>query len=209
VGLIVLAKPVVELLFQGGRFVAANTEATVPIVQAYMLGVLPYSLVKVMSPAFFALDRPRVPMLASMSSVASNLVFNGLTYHRLGAAGLALGTTVGALTNLLVLRLAYAKVLGPAPMATRWHELVRLLLCNLILAGLALGCWAGCTWVLKDSGIDWPWGTRRLVHGILLFATIGIGFVGYGIVLSLMRLPDAHEIWELPKRILGKFRRKR
>jgi hypothetical protein len=35
----------------------------VPIVQAYMLGVLPYSLVKVFAPAFFAVDRPRVPMV--------------------------------------------------------------------------------------------------------------------------------------------------
>jgi hypothetical protein len=116
---------------------------------------------------------------------------------------------VGALANLLVLRLAFAKVMGPTPSATRWHELLRLLLCNLILAAVALGCWAGCSWLLKDSGIVWPWGTRRLVHAILLFTTIGISFVSYGIVLSLMRLPDAHEIWELPKRILGKLRRKR
>jgi putative peptidoglycan lipid II flippase len=209
VGLIVLAKPVVELLFQGGRFVAANTDATVPIVQAYMLGVLPYSLVKVMSPAFFALDRPRLPMLASLSSVVTNLVFNGLTYHRLGAAGLALGTTVGALTNLLVLRVAFSRVMGPTPPAARWHELFRLILCNLILAALALGCWAGCSWLLNDAGIVWPWGTRRLVHGILLFTTIGAGFVSYGFALSLMRLPDAHEIWELPKRILSKLRRRR
>jgi putative peptidoglycan lipid II flippase len=209
VGLIVLSKPVVELLFQGGRFVAANTDATVPIVQAYMLGVLPYSLVKVMSPAFFAIDRARMPMLASMSSVVVNLVFNGLTYQRLGAAGLALGTSVGAVTNLVVLRVAFAKVMGPTPTATRWHELLRLIACNLVLAAVAWGGWAGCAWLLDSSGIVWPWGTRRLAHGILLFATIGAGFVSYGIVLSLMRLPGAHEIWELPKRILGKLRRKR
>ncbi len=209
VGLIVLSKPVVELLFQGGRFSAANTDATVPVVQAYMLGVLPYSLVKVLSPAFFALDRARLPMLASMASVVTNLVFNGLTYRHLGAPGLALGTTVGAVTNLLVLRVAFYRVLGPTPSATRWHELPRLMACNLVLAAVALGCWAGSSWLLSDAGIVWPWGTRRLVHGILLFATIGVGFVSYGVSLSLMRLPDAREIWELPKRISSKLRRKR
>ena len=35
-----------------------------------MLGVLPYSLVKIYAPAFYALDRPRIPMLASMAAVA-------------------------------------------------------------------------------------------------------------------------------------------
>ena len=208
VGLIVLAKPVIELLFQGGRFVAANTTATVPIVQAYMLGVLPYSLVKVLSPAFFAVDRARLPMLASMVSVAANLLFNGLTYRRLGAPGLALGTTVGALANLVVLRLCFASVLGRSAQAGRWHEIARLLLCNLVLAAVAAGAWAACSWLLGRAGIAWPWGTRRLVHALLLFATIGVGFVSYGLGLWLLRLPDADELWELPKRILARLRRK-
>jgi putative peptidoglycan lipid II flippase len=112
VGLIVLAHPVVTLLFQRGRFLAADTAATVPVVQAYMIGVLPYSLVKVLSPAFFAVDRPRLPMLASMCAVAANVTFNALTYRILGAPGLALGTTLAAGVNLFILRIAFRRVIG-------------------------------------------------------------------------------------------------
>jgi len=206
VGLIVLARPVVELLFQGGKFVAANTSATVPIVQAYMLGVLPYSLVKVLSPAFFTVDRPRIPMFASMSSVAANLLFNGLTYRRLGATGLALGTTVGALVNLAVLRFWFASVVGRASRPGRWSEALRLVLCNVVLAAVAAGVWWASFRLLAHAGIAWPWGTRRLAHAFLLFVTIGAGFVSYGLGLKLLRLPGADEIWDLPKRILARLR---
>jgi putative peptidoglycan lipid II flippase len=194
------------LLFQGGKFVAANTAATVPIVQAYMLGVLPYSLVKVLSPAFFAVDRPRIPMFASMTSVAANLLFNGLTYRRLGATGLALGTTVGALANLAVLRLWFGQVVGRASRPGRWHEAGRLVLCNVVLAAVAVAAWSACSWLLTHAGIAWPWGTRRLAHAILLFATIGAGFVSYGLGLKLLRLPGAEEIWDLPKRVFARLR---
>jgi putative peptidoglycan lipid II flippase len=206
VGLIVLARPVVELLFQSGKFVAANTTATVPIVQAYMLGVLPYSLVKVLSPAFFTVDRPRIPMFASMTSVAVNLLFNGLTYRRLGATGLALGTTVGALANLAVLRLWFGRVVGRPSRTGRIYEVVRLVLCNLVLAAVAAGAWRASAWLLGGAGIAWPWGTRRLVHAILLFATIGVGFVSYGLGLKLLRLPGAEEIWDMPRRIVARLR---
>ena len=206
VGLIVLARPVVELLFQGGKFLAVNTTATVPIVQAYMLGVLPYSLVKVLSPAFFTVDRPRIPMFASMASVAANLLFNGLTYRRLGAAGLALGTTVGALANLGVLWLWFGQVVGRASRPGRWHEIARLVLCNAVLAAVAAAAWWASSWLLAGSGIAWPWGTRRLSHALLLFATIGAGFVSYGLGLKLLRVPGADELWELPKRILARVR---
>jgi len=87
VGLVVLAKPIVQLLFQSGKFLPVHTAATVPIVQAYMLGVLPYSLVKVFAPAFFAVDRPRVPMIASMASVPlAGRARPGAGHHR-GRAG--------------------------------------------------------------------------------------------------------------------------
>jgi putative peptidoglycan lipid II flippase len=206
VGLIVLAKPVVELLFQGGKFLPANTTATVPIVQAYMLGVLPYSLVKVLSPAFFTVDRPRIPMLASMVSVTVNLLFNGLTYRQLGATGLALGTTIGALANLAVLRLWFGRVVGRAPRPGRGYEVARLVLCNVVLAVVVAGAWWASSWLLAQAGIAWPWGTRRLAHAILLFATIGAGFVSYGLGLKFLRLAGAEEMWELPRRIVAKLR---
>jgi putative peptidoglycan lipid II flippase len=197
----------VQLLFQGGRFLPVHTAATVPVVQAYMLGVLPYSLVKVFAPAFFAIDRPRVPMIASISSVAANLVFNGLTYRTLGAPGLALGTTVGALVNLTILRLWFGRVLG-SPAAPRWWREVGLMtVANVVLGLVALGGWEGASRVLGMVPASfWPWGTHRLAHALLLLATIGVAFLVYVGCLALFRVRGAEELWALPRRILRRFR---
>jgi putative peptidoglycan lipid II flippase len=95
VGLVVLAQPVVQLLFQGGKFLPVHTAATVPIVQAYMLGVLPYSLVKVFAPAFFAMDRSRVPMIASIAAVAGKPGLQRLDLPPTGRAGFGAGNDRG------------------------------------------------------------------------------------------------------------------
>jgi putative peptidoglycan lipid II flippase len=206
VGLIVLAKPVVQLLFQGGKFLPMHTAATVPIVQAYMLGVLPYSLVKVFAPAFFAVDRSRVPMVASMASVGANLLFNSLTYRRLGAPGLALGTTVAALVNLGILRLWFGRVVGQ-PRKPGWvRDIALLIVANAVLAGVAMGVWHGFMWVLNAAPIAWPRGTFRVVHGVALMTTIGIGFMTYIGVLRAFRLRGAEELWELPRKLVRRMR---
>lgn len=208
VGLVVLAKPVVQLLFQGGKFLPVHTAATVPIVQAYMLGVLPYSLVKVFAPAFFAVDRPRVPMIASVSSVVANLLFNSLTYQALGAAGLALGTTVGALVNLGILRVWFAQVLGHSNKPGWWRDIALMVIANGVLGLVAFAAWEGVSRllaVLPPSA--WPWGTFRLAHAVLLFATIGVSFLAYVGCLALFRVKGAEDLWAMPKKILRKVRR--
>jgi putative peptidoglycan lipid II flippase len=176
-------------------------------VQAYMLGVLPYSLVKVFAPSFFALDRPRVPMLASISSVVANLVFNGLTYRALGAPGLALGTTVGALVNLTILRVWFGRVLGK-PATPGWMRDVGLMVvANGVLGLVAFGGWAGASRVLGMVPAQaWPWGTLRLAHGVMLFATIGVAFLAYVGCLALFRVRGAEELWALPRKIAKRLR---
>ena len=208
VGLVVLAKPVVQLLFQGGKFLPVHTAATVPIVQAYMLGVLPYSLVKVFAPAFFAVDRPRVPMIASISSVVANLLFNSLTYRTLGAPGLALGTTVAALVNLAILRVWFGRVLA-SPATPRWWRAVGLMIVsNAVLGLVAFAAWAGASRALALLPPSlWPWGTFRLAHAVSLFATIAVAFLAYVGCLALFRVRGADELWTLPRKVVRRFTR--
>src|SRR5690606_29569011 len=122
VGLFCLAEPVVQLLFERGAFDHAATLATAAVLRSYVLGLLPYGLVKVLAPVFYGVDRVRVPLLASMAAVAVNIVFNALTYQRFGAPGIALGTTLGAVTNYAILRVGLRRVAGPLPVARRTRQ---------------------------------------------------------------------------------------
>lgn len=103
VGLLVLAVPIVALIFERGRFTHADTTATAAALSCYAPGLLGYSAVKLISPAFYALGNSRIPVLASGASVAANILLNVTLVRVLGHRGLALGTAVAALLNAAIL----------------------------------------------------------------------------------------------------------
>ena len=107
VGLALLARPIIRLIFEHGRFSPHATLETARALSGYAVGLVAYSAIKVVAPAFYALGRTRVPLLASLSAVAANLVWNFLTFRTLGHVGLALGTSVAATVNLAVLLIAF------------------------------------------------------------------------------------------------------
>jgi putative peptidoglycan lipid II flippase len=105
IGLIVLAVPIVRVIFEHGRFTAYDTTATATALQFYTLGLVGYSIVRIASPVFYALGRNRVPVVVGVMAV---LVNAGLNYTLVrvmgyGYASLAFGTSIAALFNAIVL----------------------------------------------------------------------------------------------------------
>jgi putative peptidoglycan lipid II flippase len=198
VGLVVLAEPVVRVLFFS--FTQDEVAATSMILQAYVLGLLPYGLVKILAPSFYVLDRPRIPLLASFCAVAVNIAFNALTYRSLGAPGLALGTTLGALFNIGVLRFWFARIVGPLP-GVDLRQLGALLLGNVALAGIVYAAWLGIEALIAAVGFAW-W--LRLA-GLAL--VVPIGFFAYVGVLRVLNYPGAALLWGLPGKLMRRLRR--
>ncbi len=111
-GLLALSEPIVRLLYQRGRFVAADTDRTAAALAAYCLGLCAYAAVKVLVPAFYALGDTKTPVRASFLSVAVNLSGNLLLMQSLGHVGLALSTSLTMLFNFGQLSWAMRKKLG-------------------------------------------------------------------------------------------------
>jgi len=204
IGLIMLSEPVVAMLFKWGRFSHEGVMATSDVLRMYMLGVVPYSLVKSLVPGFYAIDRPRIPMVASMTAVAVNVAFNALTYRSLGAPGLALGTTLAATVNYLVLRIAFHRVIGPLPLhdAAAGGHLRRIGSLGLASAALVAVVWGG---LRLGNGLV---GMSRLVNAGALFATIIVAFVAYAVVLGAAGYPGARSLSSIPLKIVGRLRRR-
>jgi putative peptidoglycan lipid II flippase len=198
VGLVLLAEPVVRVLYSS--FTQAEVAATSMILQAYGLGLLPYGLVKILAPSFYVLDRPRIPLLASFCAVAVNIAFNAATYQTLGAPGLALGTTLGALFNIAVLRLSFARVVGPLP-GVDLRQLGALVLGNLVLGAIVWAAWLGVEALV--GMFDFAWSLR--VAGLAL--VVPIGFFVYVGVLRMLNYPGAALLWGLPGKLWRRLTR--
>ncbi|MCA9660712.1 MAG: murein biosynthesis integral membrane protein MurJ, partial [Myxococcales bacterium] len=206
VGLLLLAEPVVRLLYEGGRFTAEDTAAVALILQAYMVGLVPYSMVKVVAPTFYSIDRPRVPLVASMSAVAVNLTFNALTYRELGAPGLALGTSLAAIVNVGILRLALRRVVGPGA-GGGGRNLLHLGIANAAMAAAIVVAW----WPVERA-LEWAQVHAGALSGglvaVALALVIGGAFLLYTALLRRFDYPGAELLASLPTKLVGRLRRR-
>ncbi|HEX8076392.1 MAG TPA: murein biosynthesis integral membrane protein MurJ, partial [Chthoniobacterales bacterium] len=105
IGLIILANPIISLIYEHGRFNAFATEQTALALRCYAVGLVAYSADKVLAPAFYALDKRHLPMFVAICSIAVNFCLNYFFtfYLKLGHRGLALSTSMVAFTNFLML----------------------------------------------------------------------------------------------------------
>lgn len=114
VGLILLGKPIIGAIFQGGQFQTYDTQQTALALSCYAVGLAGYASTKIFNPAFYALADAKTPMFVSMLSVATNFIFAEflVTEFNLGIAGLALSTSIVALSGCILLFARLRRRLG-------------------------------------------------------------------------------------------------
>jgi putative peptidoglycan lipid II flippase len=105
VGLAALGQSMIGAIYEGGKFRPYDTQQTALALSCYAIGLGGYAALKVLTPAFYALDDARTPMLVSLASILINYgVASTMTsWGVFGHAGLALATSAVALFGFLVL----------------------------------------------------------------------------------------------------------
>jgi putative peptidoglycan lipid II flippase len=201
--LAVMARPILALLFQHGRFHAADTVATGDALVMYCVGLPAFAAVGVFTRAFYALGDTRTPVRATFVAVAVNLVLNLLFVGPLAGLGLAhrglaLATSVTALMNLAQLSLALRGRLGGIDGRRMSGSLVRILAASAATAALL----ALALRVLGDI-------TAR---GVLFRAGVvaGGGVLSLGVLLlglRLLRVDELAMVAELGRSLRGRFGR--
>ncbi len=99
VGLAVMGESMIGAVYQWGRFTAFDTHQTAVALSCYSAGLAGYAAIKILAPAFYALDHARIPMLVSVASIGVNFAAAWMMVVRggMGHAGLALSTSLVAL----------------------------------------------------------------------------------------------------------------
>lgn len=93
------SEEIVGLIFERGKFDRQSTIMTAEALRMYALGLPFYSLYKIWVPTFYALDRQKIPVIASLCSIAFNIAFCLALTPVFGFKILALGTTLSMLVN--------------------------------------------------------------------------------------------------------------
>jgi len=191
VGLLVLARPIVELLFERGRFTSADTEATAALVQMYALGLVGYSAARIASPTFYALQQSRTAVAVSLATIGANVALSVSLVAFMGFRGLALATAIAALGHGALLVLLLHRRLGGID-----AERLTIVLTKILAAAALM---AVAAWGIEYAMSGLVPGPQTVRRGARLAAAIGGGLAVLVVGARMLRIKELEDAW----RILG------
>ncbi|MBV9216003.1 MAG: murein biosynthesis integral membrane protein MurJ [Acidobacteria bacterium] len=205
-GLIVLGEPIIRLIYERGKFDATATNMTAIALVGYSIGLTGYAAIKILSPAFYALNDAKTPMIIAVASIAVNFGGGYLlrewfshygvtpeTPHGYGHVGVALATSLVALVNFFALALIMRrriKRLNGRSIATSFAKIA------VASAALSVVCYGSYRFLFDRYGAGGL--SMRVIEAFLPIALGGAAFI---IVAKLLRVTELEQLF-------GTFRRK-
>jgi putative peptidoglycan lipid II flippase len=200
VGLMMLAEPIISVIYQHGKFDVHEATEAAGALRFYAVGLAGYAALKVLVNAFYALDRRKTPMVVSLLAVGLNLLFNWIfTFHLgWGHRGLAFSTGLVATCNFLLLYALMHRQLGSLESGRMLMTLLKIAAAGTALAAV---CGASDRWLLGD------WATQALWRKALaLFCTIVAAGGVYAACAALLKIEELTSVIAALRRRLRRER---
>lgn len=128
VGLIVLGRPIIQLMFERGEFGPDSTAAVYQSLQFWALALVAHSALEVVNRVFYAQKDTITPLLSAVVSMIVNLVLALALYRSLRAGGLALSNGVAVTVEVLIMLVIAHQRMAGVETASMIRTLVRTLL---------------------------------------------------------------------------------
>lgn len=174
VGIIVLAKPIVQMLYQGGAFTAASTEGTVGAVICFAIGIPFISLGRNAVPAFYAMKDAKTPVTTASIALVVNAIFAFILMKPFLHQGLAIAMAISSAVQAGILLWLLRRDVIDFGAKVIAIDGVRCLLASIIMGA--------SVWLAADL-MNLATKSTRLELAPLLLIVIGVGVVTYGIAL--------------------------
>lgn len=181
-GLIVLAQPIVRLMFEYRNFDAAATQMTATAVVIYAFGLLSFAWLKVCVTGFYAAQNTRIPVIVASASMLFNILLNFVLIGPLGYKGLAIATTISFSVNAIFLYLLLWQRVGPLYDAAFGSALIRMVCAAVLMAGIA--------WMVQDR-LEAVLGSEGLLARLgAAGSAIAAGVLAYAGFCRAMGVPE-------------------
>ncbi|MCI5146537.1 MAG: murein biosynthesis integral membrane protein MurJ, partial [Candidatus Electrothrix sp. AR3] len=194
-GLIILAQPIIRLIFEHGAFTSVDTEQTAQALTCYAYGLFAYSAVKIMVPVFYALQDTKYPVIGSFIAVTANILCILLTIDLFSFRSIALSTSCSMGINFLFLGCILYRKLSGFSLQYLGLGIVKILLASSVMGGGIIALKQILSSFLSGS-------IPKQLFGV--FFLISTAALVYGIILHLLKLPEFDEITDKIRQRLGK-----
>lgn len=186
VGLFIMANPIVDFIYGGGKFDAFSVNITARALTYMALGMIGYAVQAVLCRVYFAEQEGKAPLVAGCVSILVNIALCMLLTDRFDVAGVAVASAVSFAVNGLLLYLP----LGRRGLAFGDKEFLTDM-AKAVLAAVVMG--------VAVYGVR-LWLAPRVGRLLALVVPVGVGVAVYALLVAAFRLPEAQMVLEQAKK---------
>ncbi len=208
-GLIILGEPIIRLLYSRGAFHESDVPMTAYALAGYSIGLTGYAAIKILSPAFYALDDAKTPMIIAICSIAVNALASFVFRNWLsnfgvspeypngyGHVGVALATSSVALVNFFALALMMRKRIGRIDGKAIIAAFIKIAFASAIMSVV---CYFSYHFLFNRLGIDSF--TYKIIEALVPIVLGGIVFV---LMAKILHISEINQLYNSFARKLGR-----
>ena len=179
--IIVLANPIIKILFERGEFNAYSTSITSSALLFYGIGLLSFGGIKILVSAFHAIQDTKTPVKIAALCLTINAALNLILMWPMKIAGIAFASSIAASINFVFLFVLINKRLGGGIDHGIKQFVVRILSASCFMA----------------VAIYFMWLNFCFLHQVVRLAVVMLfGLAFYGFLCFRFKIQQAHKIWQ-------------
>ena len=209
-GLVILGEPIIRLLYShGGAFRDSDVPMTAWALSGYAIGLTGYAAIKVLSPAFYALNDAKTPMVIAVVSIIVNVVasyflmnllsgvgISSSSPNGIGHVGVALATSIVALVNFFALALIMRKRIKRLNGRDIFFSFAKIAAASAVLSVV---CYVSYHYLFNRFGT-----TTFTIKLAEAFVPIALGGISFVIVAKLLRVTELEQAFGMIRRKLSR-----
>ncbi len=138
-GLMLLARPIIRLLYEWGQWDAFSTDITSRALVFLSTGMIGYGIQNILSRVFYAEQNGRIPLITGLVSILLNVVLCAVLSPVMDVAGLALASSVSSTVSALLLLIPAGRRCSGIITAKFWLDLLKMALCAVVMCAAVWG----------------------------------------------------------------------
>ena len=186
--ILVLSEPMTRLVYERGEFDPAQTELVAEALFWFAFSLPFNGLFLLLTRTFFSLQRPWVPSAIAAGNLAITALAALALYSPFGVGGIVAATAIATIASVVAQAEILRRALGRLELGRLLATSVRVALAAVALAGASYGVW----WLLDDA-----LGDSLAAQIVSLVVGLGAGAAVYAVAITLLRIPEAEQLWRV------------
>ena len=195
IGAVVLADPIVRLLFQRGEFNLAAVKMTSIALVMYSIGMTAVGLRDILNRVFYSLKDTKTPMVNGAMSMGMNIILNFILVKYFKIAGLALATSISSIICIVLLLVSLEKKIGYFGQDKIFKTTIKSIISAIIMG---FGTYTSYNYLNIYLGNEFIFEFMKLMISII------IGIIIYGVMIVSLKVEEVNSIISIVKNKIGK-----